>query len=54
MKKEYLAPMTSIYELNLQSVLASSVQLKYTNESANQEFEVLSNSRHEGWNHEWE
>jgi hypothetical protein len=54
MKKEYVAPTTSILEMRLQSVLANSTQLKYTNDSANKEYEVLSNSRQEGWHNWWE
>ena len=54
MKKVYAAPMTGVYELELQSFLAASTQLQFTNEEADQNFEVLSNSKDESRSRLWE
>lgn len=54
MKKEYVAPMIHCVNLGPQSILAASTSLKYTDTEANQDYEVLTQHKHNYWEHNWE
>ncbi len=54
MKKEYMVPLTHTIDLEPQSILAGSPTLKYTNNEASKEVEVLTKHKQEAWEHTWE
>lgn len=54
MKKEYMVPLTHTINLEPQSILAGSPTLKYTDNKASTEFEVLTKHKQDAWEHSWE
>ena len=52
MKDEYVKPLTVVVETECNTMLAAS-KLEYTDEKADKELEVLSNSRRGAWGDLW-
>lgn len=54
MKKEYMVPLTHTINLEPQSILAGSPTLRYTDNEASKEVEVLTKHKQDAWEHTWE
>ena len=53
MKQNYIKPQTTVLELEVAEMMATSF-IDYTTEKANDEYEVLSNKRRGSWGNLWE
>lgn len=56
-KKIYIAPLVKVIELDMEMIIAASgdeeLEIEYTDEEANEEFEVLVNKRRGVWGDLW-
>ena len=53
MKQNYIKPQTTVLELEVAEMMATSF-IDYTSEIASDEYEVLSNKRRGSWGNLWE